>query len=318
MHLAWRARYHRPNARTNPGQGGHRLEFAAISAEKASMRASGAEGRDGGGGGWPVPSPRCLHRRRCARSPSPMPAPMPDRHPSSVPPAQSGGARTRYAASAGVDSASGRAAAAAGAGRAAARRRHSAAAPLARRAPVVPAGQVALYLTRAFRPRHGADPERHRLAHLSRPARRCRRDAAGARGQVRGADHAAAARRLYRACQLRHRAGAEEGAIARRDRARGVRHSGRRHPHRGQGRRCPHPVRADPFRHLQGQPVRAGRQASAHAECDDRRSDAGAGRHLSHRLALRRRQCGGALRHPRAGGARHRRDGHPSRRRRSR
>ena len=45
-----------------------------------------------------------------------------------------------------------------------------------------------------------------------------------------------------------------------------------------------------------------------------RRRDPGAGRLLSHRLALRRRQLGGALRHPRADRQADRRHRHPSRR----
>ena len=115
---------------------------------------------------------------------------------------------------------------------------------------------------RAFRPRHADDPERHRLAHLprSRPTMPAR---CGSMREDKSAapDDVAAAWRLYRACKFRHGAGPEEGAVARRDGARSVRHSRRRHPHRGQGRRCPHSVRTDPFRYLQGQPVRARRQA---------------------------------------------------------
>ncbi len=60
------------------------------------------------------------------------------------------------------------------------------------------------------------------------------------------------------------------------------------------------------FDALQGQPVRARRQASARPQRHDRRRGAGAGGHLSHRVELRRRQFGGALRHPRAGRQAHR------------
>ena len=67
-------------------------------------------------------------------------------------------------------------------------------------------------------------------------------------------------------------------------------------------------------RHLQGQPVRAGRQAAAHDRHHDRRRDDGAGRHLHDRLELRRRQFGGALRHPRPDRTTDRRDGDAPRR----
>ena len=97
--------------------------------------------------------------------------------------------------------------------------------------------------------------------------------------QERDADIHAAARQLRGPCRLRPRERDQGGATAcgRAD-ARGVRNSGRRTAHRRQGRRRPHPARPDFVRSLQGQPVRARRQAADRAVGADRRRRSGARR----------------------------------------
>ena len=177
-------------------------------------------------------------------------------------------------------------AAAAGAGRAAAARAPAADAAAAGSPRWCRPGQVALYLTARF----GRDqppitggliwrvyPDKPDNTGAFRPV---------ARGAHRRADVRAAGRQLHRACRVRTCPGGETGAAARRDRARDVRNSGRRHPHRRPRRRRQNPARPDPFRHLQGQPVRARRQAADGVQHHDRRHHAGAGRHLSHRVAI--------------------------------
>ena len=65
--------------------------------------------------------------------------------------------------------------------------------------------------------------------------------------------------------RVRARERDQGGAVARRTVARGVRNPGRRPAHRRQGRRRPHSARAGELRSLQGQPVRARRQAADRA-----------------------------------------------------
>ena len=80
----------------------------------------------------------------------------------------------------------------------------------------------------------------------------------------------AAARRLRGACRLRHGEHGQGGPPARGG-AGNLRASGRRHQARRPGRRRADPRRPDHVRHLQGQPVRAGRQDGAGAGGHDRR-----------------------------------------------
>ena len=169
---------------------------------------------------------------------------------------------------------------------------------------MVPAGQVAL----AVSARYGRDAPPISggldLARLRREAGRRRRSSAWSRRTGR--------RRRPSCCRrattsfmpsLGTRQRGQGGATARRDRARSLRNSRRRHSARRPRRRCAHPGRPDIVRYLQRQPVRHHRAAADRAERDDRRRRAASGRHLLHRLELRRRQFRGALGRPRPGRA---------------
>ncbi len=99
--------------------------------------------------------------------------------------------------------------------------------------------------------------------------------------------------------RLRARQHGEAGADQQGDDARGVRYRRRRAFASKAGRQRQDSDRADFVRHLPGQPVRAGRPPADRFERADRRGRAGARGHLLHPVEVRRRQLGGALRHPR-------------------
>ena len=105
------------------------------------------------------------------------------------------------------------------------------------------------------------------------------------------------------------------GPAARRDGARSVRYSRGRHAARGPRRRRAHPDRTNFVRNLYAAASSTTAERRPHrAERDDGRRRAAAGGHLLHRVELRRRQFGGALRREGPGRQAHRYRGHPSRR----
>ena len=138
-------RYHRPQRAYKPVTRPARLEFAAISDENMGMRVSGARAATAVAGMVYAITAICfaadLTRNRFTNT-GPMPI-----GPDTVLPANLVAPGPDVIRPAGADSASGRAAAAAGAVERSPRRRYRR--KLAA-APVVPAGQVALYLTARF------------------------------------------------------------------------------------------------------------------------------------------------------------------------
>ena len=197
---------------------------------------------------------------------------------------------------------------------AAACRHRNAARPAPSAVPMVPAGQGGARARRALRQGRAASAAAS-LAGLCRQARRRRRIP-----PVKEDKSPAPTLVLPAGGYIVHvgfglATAVKPVTLQRGDRARGVRSAGRRLAHRRPRRRRAHSGRANFLRHLQGQPVRARRPAADRRARDDRRRRGGAGRHLLHRVELRRRQFGGALRHPRAGRQAHRHHRHPSRRR---
>ena len=168
---------------------------------------------------------------------------------------------------------------------------------------------------RALWPRRAADQRRPDLARLRGQARRHGRLPPDQRGPGGGADIRAAARKLCRPCQSRSCQRRQGGAIARGDRARGV----SKFPPAPSGLEgrvgdVRIPAGTNLVRYFHRQPVRHHRAAADRAERHDRRRRAAAGRHLLHRVELRRRQFGCALRRACAGSEAHRHCRHASRR----
>ena len=126
-------------------------------------------------------------------------------------------------------------------------------------APTVPAGQGALAMSARFgRDLPAINGGLHWRVYRAEAERRA---APGQGGQGTVTHLRAGARHLCRQRHVRARERDQDRGPARREDDGGVRYPGRRPAHRGQGRRRQDPAGTDFLRSLQGQPVRARRQA---------------------------------------------------------
>ena len=167
---------------------------------------------------------------------------------------------------------------------------------------------------RALRPRRAADHLGAALARLRRQARPERRVPRDQGRPLGAADLRAAARRLRRARQLRPGAAPSRRCSCAATRARCSRFRPAGCRSRARSATCgSRPARSRSTSTRAASSIRAtgGRIVVEHV---DRRPRAAAGGHLLHPVEIRRRQLGGALRHPRAVRQADRRDGDASRR----